>query len=55
MNEEIFIKKAHSLVDKMRRDYYMVEDILGDAKALSLLCHNFIELKKMEEKDVTDT
>ena len=54
MNEEIFIRKANKLLGRIRRDYDMLEDILGDVKALYLLCYNYLDLKK-EDKDVTDT
>ena len=49
MNEEIFIKKATKLMHKIRLDYDMCEDIKGDIKCLYLLCHNFLEIEKMEK------
>jgi len=51
MLEEIFVKKATRLMHKIRLDYEMANNIKGDAKALYLLCHNFLELEKMREKN----
>ncbi len=51
MNEGIFVKKAARLMHKIRLDYEMANDIEGDVKALKLLCHNFLEMKKMRGKD----
>lgn len=51
MNDETFVKKATKLIHKIRLDYEMCEDIEGDAKALYLLIHNYLELKKMEKEN----
>ena len=51
MLEETFIKKATRLMHKIRLDYEMANDIEGGVKALYLLCHNWLEIKKMEEEN----
>ncbi len=48
----MFIKKIHVLIEHLIKIYYDGEEIDGDVKAIELLCHNFIEIKKM--KDVED-
>ncbi len=49
MNEEMFIKRAHKLLSRIRYDRDTCEDMTGGVKALYLLCHNWLELKKMEK------
>lgn len=50
MNDEIFVKKAAKLMHKIRLDYDMCKDIEGDAKALELVCHNFIYLRNIKNR-----
>ena len=52
MNEEMFIKKAHKLLSRIRYDHDTCEDMTGGVKALYLLCHNWLELKKMEKENL---
>ena len=55
MTESIFIKKIHVLIEHLIKIYYDGEEINGDVKAIELLCHNFIEIKKMKEKEDNKT
>ncbi len=51
MTESVFIRKLHVLIEHLIKIYYDGEEIDGDAKAIELLCHNFIEIKKLKEKE----
>ena len=51
MNSNIFVKRLKVLYDHLLDDFYKGEDLTEDAKAITLLCHNFIELGKMSVKD----
>ena len=51
MIESVFIKKIHKLFEHLIDTYHDGEKIDGDVKALQLLCHNFLEIKKMKEKE----
>lgn len=50
MTESVFIRKVNVLFQKLLDNYYNGEEIDEDAKALELLCHNFLEIKKMKDK-----
>lgn len=50
MTESIFIKKMNVLFQKLLNNYYNGEEVEGDVKAFELLCHNFLEMKKMEKE-----
>lgn len=50
MTESVFIRKMNVLFQKLLDDYYNGEDIQEDAKAFELLCHNFLEMKKMSKE-----
>lgn len=50
MTENVFIKKLKVLYDDMLNNYYEGEELDRDAKAFELLCHNFLEMKKMEKE-----
>ena len=47
----MFIRKIHILIEHLIKIYYDGEEIGGDAKAIELLCHNFLEIKKMKENE----
>ena len=51
MIESVFIKKIHALFRHLIDTYHDGDKIDGDVKALNLLCHNFLELRKMENKE----
>ncbi len=52
MTERIFIKKMNVLFQKLLGDYYNGEEIEGNVKAVELLCHNYLEMKEMEKKNI---
>ncbi len=51
MNEEMFIKRAHKLLSRIRYDHDTCEDMTGGVKALYLLCHNWLQLEQMKKKE----
>ena len=51
MTESVFIKKIHALFEHLIDTYHDGDKIDGDVKALKLLCHNFLEIKKMSGYD----
>ena len=51
MTESVFIRKIHILIEHLIKIYYDGEEISGDIKAIELLCHNFLEIKRMKEKE----
>lgn len=48
MTEIEFLKKLHHLLQQIDDDWDFGEEINGKAKEMELLCHNFIEVKKMQ-------
>ncbi len=49
MTESVFIKKMNVLFQKLLDNYYNGEKIEGNVKAFELLCHNYLEMKKMDK------
>ena len=52
MTEQEFLRRIRVLSEHLVDDYYDRNEIDGDVKAIELLCHNFIEMKEMKEKDI---
>ncbi|KKN05483.1 hypothetical protein LCGC14_1086900 [marine sediment metagenome] len=52
MTEQEFLRRIRVLSEHLVDDYYDGNEIDGDVKAIELLCHNFIEMKEMKEKDI---
>lgn len=50
MTESVFIRKMNVLFQKLLDDYYNGKEINGEVKAIELLCHNFLEMKKMSKE-----
>ena len=48
MTSNIFVKRLKVLYDRLLDDFYKGEKLDESAKAITLLCHNFIELGKMK-------
>ena len=51
MTEQEFLRRIRVLSEHLVDDYYDGKEIDGDVKAIELLCHNFIEIKKMRSED----
>ncbi len=51
MNEQDFLRKIRIISERLIDDYYNGTEIDGDIRAIELLCHNFIEIRKMKLKD----
>ena len=49
MIKNVFIKKMRVLYERLIVDYWDGEELVESAKAITLLCHNFIELGKMDD------
>lgn len=46
MTENVFIKKLKVLYEGMLDKYYKGEELDRNVKAVELLCHNFLEMKR---------
>ena len=46
MTENVFIKKLKVLYEDMLDNYWDGEELDRDVKAVELLCHNFLEMKR---------
>ena len=55
MTESIFIKKINVLFKNLIDNYWDGDEINGDVKAIELLCHNFLEIKKIKDKEDNKT
>ena len=55
MTEGVLIRKIRVLVDHLIDNYYNGADINGDVKAVEMLCHNFIEIKKLKDVEKNKT
>ena len=54
MIEKVFIKRMNTLHEQLLDDYYNGDEMDGSIGAIILLCHNYIELGKMNDsKDKT--
>ncbi len=51
MTEHDFLRKIEVIKKRIINDYWDGDDITGDVRAIELLCHNFIEIKKMKDKE----
>lgn len=51
MIEQEFLRRIRVLSERLVDDYYDGKEIDGDVKAIELLCHNFIEIKKVRLED----
>ena len=51
MNEQEFIRKIAVLNTRLLDEYWHGYDLDEDIRAIGLLCHNFLEIKKMKSKD----
>ncbi len=51
MNEQDFLRKIRIISERLINDYYDGKEIEGDVKAIELLCHNFIEIRKMQSQN----
>ena len=51
MTENVFIKRLKVLYEHLLDDYYNGVELGGSVEALRLLCHNWEELQKMQDKE----
>ena len=51
MTENVFIKRLKVLYDNLLDDYYNGVELEGGVKAIKLLCHNWEELQKTQDKE----